>query len=158
MCRRDVPRYQVYTQGRVVEDTLDLDGFSWENVVTFYIGCSLTAEKSLLRAGIAVNDVPMYRSSIQLYGVGPFNCSMVVSMRPVKQHLLAHLVSVMSQFPDAHGIPAHIGNPARIGITSLSEDAIAGEFTAVKEDEVPVFLGCALTVVETIAAASECGI
>ena len=158
MCRRDIPRYRVYSQGQVVDDILDLDGFSWENVVTFYIGCSSTAEESLLSAGIAVNDVPMYRSNIQLYRVGRFSCSMVVTMRPVKQHLLARLVSIMSQFPDAHGIPAHIGNPARIGIASLSEDAIAGDFTAVKEDEVPVFLGCALTVVEAIAAASECEI
>ena len=154
-----MPHYQVYSQGRAVEDTLDLEGFSWENVVTFYLGCSFTFEESLLRAGIPlrnmeeVKDVPMYRSSVQLCRVGPFDCSMIVSMRPFKQHFLTRLVSVTAQFPDVHGIPAHIGNPARIGITSLIEDAI-GENTAVKEDEVPVFFCCGGTVEEAIAATS----
>ena len=159
VCRRDIPRYRVYSQGRLVDDTLDLDGFSWENVVTFYLGCSFTAEERLLRAGIPLGyvekgrNVAMYRSSVQLCRVGPFDCSMIVSMRPIKQNLLALLVSVTEQFPDAHGIPVHIGNPARIGIVSLLEDTI-GDYTAVNEDEVPVFWCCGVTAGEAIAAAS----
>ena len=50
--------------------SLDLEGFSWENVVTFYLGCSFTFEESLLRAGIPLGyvekgrNVAMYRSEL----------------------------------------------------------------------------------------------
>ena len=150
----------MFSQGRLVEDTLDLDGFSWEDIVTFYLGCSFTFEESLLRAGVVLSsveegkNVAMYRSSVQLCKVGSFEGRIVVSMRPIKREMLARVVSLTAQFPDMHGIPAHIGDPARIGITSLS-DVLIGDPVAVKEDEVPVFWCCGVTAQEAIAAASK---
>ena len=142
-----------------MEDTFDLQGFSWEDMVSFYIGCSFSFERALLEAGLEVRNLTegkeasMYQSNIRLCPVGPFDCSMVVTMRPFPQDALPRVVQTTAQFPDAHGAPIHIGDPARIGV-SLS-NLLKGGMVTVKATEVPVFWACGMTNRYTITSASK---
>ena len=157
----DLPRYLVYSKGRVVEDTFDLLGFDWGNRVTFYLGCSFTFEGALQEAGVEVRNikegknVSMYHSSIRMYPVGNFDCEMFVSMRPVHQDLLSRAFAVTAQFPNAHGGPIHIGHPARIGIADITSPE-EGNPSRFEDGEVPVFWACGFTTTLTIASASRC--
>ena len=152
-----------------MEDTFDLLGFSWEDMVSFYIGCGFSFEKSLLEAGLELRnltekkDVSMYQSNIRLCPVGSFDCSMVVSMRPFPQDALPRVVQTTAEFPDAHGAPIHIGDPARIGV-SLSDLHLEGATETakepevpltIKEAEVPVFWACGVTTRYAITSASK---
>lgn len=159
-CRTDLPRYFVYRNGQLVEDTLDLSGFSWENRVTFYLGCSFTFEDALIKAGVGIRNIKenknvgMFLSTIKLHKVGSFDCKMFVTMRPIQQNQLATVFSLTAQFPNAHGAPIHIGDPGRIGITDLSKPTV-GDVVQMKEDDIPVFWACGFTVREAVKSASE---
>ena len=157
--RSDLPRYMVYSKGRLVEDTLDLSGFSWEDRVSFYIGCSFTFEEALGSIGVEIRNVTegknvsMFKSNVTLHKVGEFACEMFVTMRPVHLDLLEKAVTVTAQFPDTHGAPIHIGDPARIGIADLARPD-RGSAVEVKEGEVPVFWACGVSAVGAIESAS----
>lgn len=161
LCRTDLPRYNVFSKERLVEDALDLSGFSWENRTTFYIGCSFTFEEALIQGGINIRNiqeganVSMYKSDVALYSVGRFQCKMFTTMRPVARELLAKAVTITAQFPDGHGAPIHIGDPARIGISDLSKPEL-GDRVTIEDGEVPVFWACGITVKEAITAISKC--
>ncbi len=141
-----MPRYIVFSKGRNVDEVLDLSGFeqSWEDMVSFYLGCSFTFERALSSRGIRVKNmeaglcVSMYLTNIKLARVGAFDGLLVTSMRPIKKSRLAEAFSITSQYPDSHGAPVHIGNPARIDVSVL----LAGDPCEVEEDEVPVFWAC----------------
>lgn len=160
LCRTDIPRYRVYSKGRLVEDTFDLLGFQWNNMATFYIGCSFTFEEALQQAGIEVRNikegktVPMYHTSIHTHPVGKFDCEIFVTMRPVHRDLLSKAVTVTAEFPDAHGLPIHIGDPSRIGIEDIDRPT-GGHMSSFNPDDVPVFWACGVTVTLAIASASE---
>ena len=142
-----------------MEDRFDLLGFSWEDMVSFYIGAGFSFEKALLEAGLEVRNltegkqVSLYQSNIRLCPVGPFDCSMAVQMRPFPQDALPRVVQTTAQFPDAHGAPIHIGDPARIGV-SLS-DLLKGGMVTIKDGEVPVFWAGGFTNRYTITSASK---
>ena len=142
-----------------MDDPLDLGGFSWEDKVSFYTGCSFTFEEALESVGVKVRNimekknVSMFKTSLRLYKVGAFDCEMIVTMRPVRSDLLVKAVAITAKFPDAHGAPVHIGNPARIGITDLSKPD-HGNTVEVKEGEVPVFWACGVSNKEAIESAS----
>jgi uncharacterized protein YcsI (UPF0317 family) len=50
---------------------------------------------------------------------------MVVSMRPMKAAAAIRAVQITSRFPDVHGAPVHIGDPALIGIADLARPTTA---------------------------------
>ena len=159
LTRSDLTRYCVYSKGRLVEDTLDLLGFAWEDCVTFYTGCSFSFEGALLESGLEIRNltegkqVSMYQSDIQLCPVGAFSCPMTVTMRPFPQGVLDKVVEVTAQFPNAHGAPVHIGDPSRIGVQL--EELKNGEAVEVKDGEVPVFWACGVTNRSALASASQ---
>ncbi len=155
-----MPRYRVYSKGRLVDDTFDLLGFDWDNRATFYLGCSFTFEKALEEAGIEVRNlqdgknVAMYRSSVRTHPIGDFDCEVFVSMRPFPKHLLSKVVAITFEFPDTHGAPIHIGDPARIGIEDIHRPT-EGDPSTICGDDVPVFWACGATVALAVASASE---
>ena len=79
---------------------------------------------------------------------------MFTTMRPVPKELLAKAVAITAQFPDAHGAPIHIGDPARIGISDISKPEL-GDRVTIEDGEVPVFWACGVTVKEAVAAISK---
>ena len=120
-------------------------------MVSFYLGCSFSFEAALSGNGIQLKNmeqgknVSMYLSSISLKPVGPFSSLMYTSMRPIRKCQLSKAFLISSQFPEAHGAPIHMGNPARIGVQDISIPS-AGDPSTFEEDEVPVFWACGFSI------------
>jgi len=68
----------------------------------------------------------------------------VVSMRPMTAAAAIRAVQVTSRFPNVHGAPVHLGDPAAIGITNLAAPDY-GDAVEVMADEIPVFWACGVT-------------
>ncbi len=157
--RTDLPRYRVYRDGNLVAEVTDATEWWRDDLVAFLLGCSFTFESALVAAGIPVRhqargrNVPMYRTSIACQPAGPFRGPMVVSMRPIPEHQVGLAVATSGRFPDAHGEPIHIGNPAAIGITDLSRPDWGDPPEALPGD-VPVFWACGVTP-QAVALASR---
>ena len=157
--RTDLPMYNKLLKGEVVSSPRSLIDEPWEDMVTFYFGCSFSFEEALANKGIKSRNVKegknvsMYTTSIELHPVGLFGGNMVVSMQPMKISDLLEVVTISSRFPSCHGGPVHIGDPKRIGILNL-DDVPYGDRSEVKEGEVPVFWACGVTALKTLTSAS----
>jgi uncharacterized protein YcsI (UPF0317 family) len=148
--RTDVPRYRVWRDGVLTDQPTDISNLWRPDLVTFVIGCSFSFEEALLEAGIPLRhiaqnrNVAMYRSNIATAPAGVFSGPMVVSMRPLKAADAIRAIQITTRFPNVHGAPVHIGDPAQIGITDLSAPDY-GDAVEVLPDEVPVFWACGVT-------------
>jgi len=146
----DVPMYRVWREGELVEERADIQALWRDDLVTFVIGCSFSFEQALMEAGLRLRhveqgkNVAMYRSNLQTLAAGPFHGPMVVSMRPLKAADAIRAVQVTSRFPQVHGAPVHLGDPALIGISDLSKPDY-GDAVEVLPNEVPVFWACGVT-------------
>ncbi|MEP3599983.1 MAG: putative hydro-lyase [Stappiaceae bacterium] len=148
--RTDVPLYNVYREGTLIEQVPDLLAFWRDDLVAFAIGCSFTFERALMDNGIAMRHidldvtVPMFRTSIQTTPCGPFGGGMVVSMRPIHRSDIDRTIALSGKYPLAHGAPVQIGAPSEIGVEDLfSPDW--GAAVPIGEDEIPVFWACGVT-------------
>ena len=121
-----------------------------QDMVGFLIGCSFTFETALQDNGIEIahiaqgRNVPMYRTTIPTTPAGVFSGPMVVSMRPIPAAQVADAVRITSRYPSVHGAPVHVGDPAAIGITDLSNPDF-GEAVDLPEGTIPVFWACGVT-------------
>jgi uncharacterized protein YcsI (UPF0317 family) len=146
----DVPRYRVWRDGVMVEEPTDISHLWRKDLVTFVIGCSFSFEQALLDAGLPLRhiqqnrNVAMYRSNIATEAAGVFHGPMVVSMRPFKAQDAIRAIQITSRFPDVHGAPVYMGDPAQIGIHDLSKPDY-GDAVDVLPDEIPVFWACGVT-------------
>jgi uncharacterized protein YcsI (UPF0317 family) len=146
----DVPRYRVWRDGVMVDEPTDISHLWRKDLVTFVIGCSFSFEQALLDAGLPLRhiqqnkNVAMYRSNIATEAAGAFHGPMVVSMRPFKAQDAIRAIQITSRFPDVHGAPVHMGDPAQIGIHDLSNPDY-GDAVDVLPDEIPVFWACGVT-------------
>ncbi|MCY4334927.1 MAG: putative hydro-lyase [Litoreibacter sp.] len=156
--RSDVPRYRVFKEGALVEEVTDITSHWADDLVTVALGCSFTFENALIRAGIPVRhiemgrNVPMYRTNIDLVPAGPFGGQMVVTMRPLKADQIDAARAISAKYPQAHGAPIAIGDPAAIGISDLSAPDY-GDPVDVKPGEVPVYWACGVTPQNVLKAA-----
>lgn len=151
-CRTDLGCYKVWKDGQKIANVPYLnDEFEpiWDNMVTFYIGCSTTFDSVITAHGIDlpdVLDIPWYRSNIQCASVGPFqDVFLTVTMRMIRKDQLDDMIAIVNQYPDYHGAPIHIGDPARIGLPR----------TEVPDQYVPVFWACGVTSEDVISQSSE---
>ncbi len=148
--RTDVPRYRIWRDGVLADQPTDISNLWRNDLVTFVIGCSFSFEEALLEAGIPLRhiaqnrNVAMYRSNMATSPAGVFNGPMVVSMRPLKAPDAIRAIQITSRFPNVHGAPVHIGNPALIGIADLAKPDY-GDAVDVLPDEIPVFWACGVT-------------
>jgi uncharacterized protein YcsI (UPF0317 family) len=146
----DLPRYRVWRHGEVVAEPTDIAALWRADLVSFVLGCSFSFEQALLEAGLPLRhiaqgkNVAMYRTNIQTQVAGAFHGPMVVSMRPMKAAAAIRAVQVTSRFPNVHGAPVHLGDPALIGIHHLDAPDY-GDAVVVMEDEIPVFWACGVT-------------
>ncbi|HEY2927375.1 putative hydro-lyase [Piscinibacter sp.] len=156
--RSDVPRYRVWRHGELVEEPTDIAVLWRDDLVTFVIGCSFSFEQALLDAGLSLRhidqsrNVAMFRTNIATVPAGPFHGPLVVSMRPLRASETIRAIQVTSRFPDVHGAPVHVGDPALIGIADLSRPDY-GDAVDVLPDELPVFWACGVTPQAAIAQA-----
>ena len=148
--RTDLPRYRVYRDGALEGERTDIRDLWRDDFVTFVIGCSFTFERALVAASIPLRhvtegrNVAMYRTSIPTVPAGPFGGPLVVSMRPVRARDAARAADVTGRFPDMHGRPVHVGDPAGLGIADLAAPDY-GDAVSVLPGEVPVFWACGVT-------------
>ena len=146
----DIPGYRVYRDGALAEERTDVAALWQPDFVAFLIGCSFSFEDAVAQAGIALRhvvqqrNVAMYRTNVACTPAGRFAGEMVVSMRPVKSRDVAKVVEISGRFPQAHGTPVHVGNPAALGIADLMQPDY-GDAVEIADDEVPVFWGCGVT-------------
>lgn len=147
---RDVPAYRIFREGRLQATVRDVDAEWRDDLVTFALGCSFTFEYALQQAGLSVRhieegrNVPMYRTSLPLVPAGGFSGHLVVSMRPMTAADAIRAIQVTTRFPQAHGAPVHLGDPAQIGIADMRSPDY-GEAVSVGAGELPVFWACGVT-------------
>ena len=148
--RTDVPRYRVFRNGVQAQEMADITEYWRDDLVTVALGCSFTFENALGRAGIPVRHieqdrtVPMYRTKLDLVRSGPFTGKMVVTMRPIRQDRVEDARRISAAFPQAHGAPVAVGDPAQLGVRDL-DDPDWGEAVEIRSSEVPVFWACGTT-------------
>ena len=156
--RSDVPRYRVWRRGEIVDQPTDVTGYWRDDLVTFVIGCSFSFEQALLESGLTLRhvtegkNVAMYRTNVATEAAGPFHGPMVVSMRPMRAAAAIRAIQITSRFPDVHGAPVHLGDPALIGIKDITKPDY-GDAVDVLPDELPVFWACGVTPQAAIAQA-----
>ncbi len=115
--RTDLARYRVYRDGDMVDEVGDIKGLWRDDHVAFLIGCSLSLDDVLLSADIPQRHLtkPGARNAVYISGVacapaGRLKGPMVISMRPVKTHLVQRAIDVTSHYPFAHGAPLATGD------------------------------------------------
>ena len=151
----------MYVNGTTHLDVESLTNYNWDDMVTFYFGCSFSFEKRLLSAGIPIRNieegknVSMYTTNISCFEAGPFSCNMVVSMRPLPENFIDKAVNETLQMDFAHGAPIHIGNPADIGIEDLHSSETIGDTVTLRVDDIPVFWACGVTSGHAVGSASK---
>lgn len=149
--RTDLARYKVYRDGALVDEVTDLTSTWRDDHVAFLIGCSLSLDDVLLKAGIPMRHLTMpgarnavYVSGIACEPAGRLKGPMVVSMRPIKTHLVQRAIDVTSAYPVAHGAPLATGDPSQVAIADLARTDW-GKFDPLADDETPVYWGCGIT-------------
>ena len=148
--RSDVPRYRVFSNGKLIDEPTNIADRWRDDLVAFLIGCSFTFESALLAAGVPVRhieknrNVPMYRTNRPCRPAGRFHGPLVVSMRPMTPEQAVRATQICARFPRAHGVPVHFGDPAAIGINDISKPDY-GEPVDIRPGEVPVFWACGVT-------------
>lgn len=141
---------------------MDLHGFEWNKMVSFYLGCSYSFEEALIDSGIPLRyvqekkKVSMFLSNIRCYNVQDkfSNCCMIVSMRPIRKEQVQKAFEITSRHVKSHGAPIHIGNPELIGVKDVSHPD-QGNATEIKEDEVAVFWACGVTGKQAVESLSK---
>ncbi|MFK7992912.1 MAG: putative hydro-lyase [Granulosicoccus sp.] len=148
--RTDVPAYNVYRDGQLVQSVTDISDLWQDDFVVFALGCSFTFEHALQQAGITMwhidhnLTVPMYRSNIDTVPAGPFSGKMAVSMRAIPESRIDEVAAISHRFPLAHGAPVYWGDPAELGIVDLANPDW-GDAVPVEPGQIPVFWACGVT-------------
>ena len=143
--RTDIGRYQVFRDGRLVDEVRDLNDVWRDDLVAFLIGSSVTFDPMLNRAGAKVAKFWVLNTAIPTVESGPFSGPMVVSMRWFRPEQAIAATQITSRYPLAHGAPVHMGSPAAIGAdlrNPVHGNAIEDGIPA---GVMPVFWGCNMT-------------
>jgi uncharacterized protein YcsI (UPF0317 family) len=156
--RTDLPRYRVFRNGNPVAESSDIQDLWQDDLVTFLLGCSFTAEEALADAGLPLPHikqtgfVPMYATTIATHPAGKFSGPVVVSMRPFTDEHAQQAAEITAHYPIGHGAPIHQGDPDAIGISDLDFPDY-GMPVKMTEDQIPVFWACGVTPQEAILRA-----
>ena len=146
----DFPRYRIYENGNLVEETTDVSAYWRDDLVSFIIGCSFSFESELIEAGIEQRhntmgcNVPMYLTNVACTPAGSMSGNMVMSMRPIPHNQVVKAVQISGAIPKVHGAPLHIGDPTALGIKDINKPDF-GDPVDIFPGEVPVFWACGVT-------------
>lgn len=149
--RTDVGVYMVFRDGELAA-TPDAVADEWrDDLVSFVLGCSFSFEQMLVRHGVRLRHLDegsvsaMYLTGLDTVPAGPFGGKLVVSMRALTPPDAITAAIVSDRFPQFHGRPVWIGEPAGIGIADLAQSYGGHGLTALRPDELPVFWACGAT-------------
>ena len=183
--RTDIPRYNVYSGGKLLHQGLkDVKDFWTDDSVAFLIGCSFSFEAELSAAGLPPRHVTMnrnasmYETNIPLCPAGVFSGRYVVSMRPYKRRDIENVRAITRKYAMTHGEPIDWGWDAveRLGIKDFEKpdwgDVCLNEddsqfrrketggrddgMTSEDDDEyIPIFWGCGVTPQQAVMTAGK---
>lgn len=148
--RKDIPQYNVYLHGKLIEDKTSVESEWQPDSVAFLIGCSFSFEAALAAAGLPPRhwtlncNVPMYRTKIKLFPAGIFtDAYQIVSMRPYKSKDIEQVRNLTRPYVKTHGEPVAWGWEAveELGIRDIQEPEF-GDAVSFAAGEVPVFWVC----------------
>jgi uncharacterized protein YcsI (UPF0317 family) len=148
--RTDLPRYNVFKNGRFFTEAQDVSNYFSDDMVSFLLGCSFSFENAMLAAGLPIRNmeegknVSMYITDRPCVSAGIFSAPLVVTMRPMTPAQAVRAVQVTTRFHLTHGAPVHLGNPKEIGIRNLDKPDF-GDPVTVRSGEIPVFWACGVT-------------
>ncbi len=148
--RSDLPRYNVFREGELIDEVTDLAALWRDDLVAFALGCSYSFEEALLSAGLRLRHqdqgvkVPIYLTDVATATAGPFEGPLIVSMRPFLPADAIRAIAITSRFESVHGAPVHFGDPAAIGIKDI-DAPYSGVPPVLHPGEVPVFWACGVT-------------
>jgi uncharacterized protein YcsI (UPF0317 family) len=148
--RFDLPAYRRFEDGVAVEEVADLGALWTDDLVAFAFGCSFSLEDALRDAGVALRYADRgfggatYATAIETEPRAGFAAPLVASMRPLRPDDAQLAVAVSERYPQLHGAPVHVGDPAAIGV-DLDRPLDAIGAVDVAADEVPVFWACGVT-------------
>ncbi len=148
--RTDVPRYNLYRDGRLTDSPTDILAYWTDDLVAFALGCSFTFERALMATGLPMRHieegktVPMFRTGIETVPENVFSAKLVVSMRPVPRPKVDTVMELCRNYPFAHGPPIHVGHPGDIGVSNLNRPDW-GDAVEVRERETAAFWACGVT-------------
>jgi len=148
--RTDLPKYRVFRHGELCDEVTDIVELWQDDLVAFVLGCSFSFDEALEEADVPVRHLregkqtAMFRTNIEATPAGPFRGTYVVSMRPMKPTDAIRAVQVTSRFPNVHGAPVHLGDPAQIGIQDITKQDF-GDIYYLEDGEIPVFWACGVT-------------
>ena len=157
--RTDLPLYAISEDGVLTKHATDLLDIPWEDIVTFYFGCSFSFDHLLCASNVPVRhmiekrDPPTYTSDIPFLPQGPFAGNTVVSLRTIPREFVQKVAEVCTPLDFAHGAPIHIGDPKIIGIEDFLHPPF-GDGPVVREDDVFIFWGCGISATEVVTSAS----
>ncbi len=148
--RTDVPKYNLYQDGKFVSELETLEECWGDDFVAFALGCSYTFEQALMDAGLSLRHidqgliVPMFRTNIKAVSAGRFSGNFVVSMRSFDPESVKRAAEITRAYPYSHGEPVHIGDPAEIGVSDINKPDF-GDVIALEAGEIPAFWACGVT-------------
>ena len=146
----DVPRYRLFVDGVHTDSATDATSWWRDDLVSVLLGCSFSFEAALMRAGLPVRhieqgcNVPMYITNRQCAPAGDFAGPLVVSMRPMPAASVEQARRITEAYPQAHGDPIHVGDPAELAIADLRSPDF-GDPVDIHDSEVPMFWACGVT-------------
>ena len=103
--RSDCPAYWIHRNGRHAETVADIRDYWRNDLVGVALGCWLSMEDALLRAGVRLRHLelgiqgPLMRTNRPTVSVGMFSGPLVVSMRPFAAGEVATVKAVDGTFP-----------------------------------------------------------
>jgi uncharacterized protein YcsI (UPF0317 family) len=148
--RTDLPAYRRFADGVFVEELDDLAGWWTEDLVGLAFGCSFSLEDALADAGVDLAYArrgfggATYVTNRETAPHAGFGGPTVVSMRPLSPADAELAVEVSRRYPQLHGQPIHVGDPAAIGVDLDRPLDQLGDVD-VAAGEVPVFWACGVT-------------
>jgi uncharacterized protein YcsI (UPF0317 family) len=148
--RTDLPAYHLHRQDGTRHRLLEITQLWQADTVAILLGCSLSFEKALVRAGIRLRhlerggDIAAFRTNRETQAAGSFGGPLVVSMRAIAAKDVDRARAITSQFPHAHGAPLDVADPSDLGIDDV-EQPDWGEPQDVQPNEVPMFWACGVT-------------
>jgi uncharacterized protein YcsI (UPF0317 family) len=143
--RTDVARYAIWRDGVRQPDTTDITGLWRDDLVLFLIGSGITFDGALERAGIPTDRHRWVLATTRpTVPAGPFRGPLVVTMRWLTPEHAIRAATITARFPQNHGAPIHIGDPAALG-ADLSAPLFGGPVPPLPDGLVPVFWACGVT-------------
>ena len=153
--RTDLPRYQVYKEGQIIDEPTDIKDYWRDDLVAFLIGCSSTSSWSLKASNIHYRNIGGYTTTIPCILSGSFHGNMAASCKLFEStHDAVRAVQISSRHLLAHGAPVHIGAPASIGIKDLSQpdrEFFSEQIAPQRPGEVAMFWGAGASTLRKLA-------